>query len=132
MNNTNIDDELKKQRKAIEITERKIFLKSQGQHIAKLRKQHGFNQFDFGEEVNLVVNSVSKIERGLADTRIYTLYKMARVLGISLAEIADLKMQPQNKQNTTKQNLIDTINTILQCLDEEKLRIIKKQIEAFK
>ena len=132
MNNANIDDELKKQRKVLEMSERKIFLKSQGRHIAKLRKQHGFNQFDFGEEVNLVINSVSKIERGLADTRIYTLYKMAKVLGVSLAEITDFKIQPQNKQNTTKQNLIDSINTTLQTLDEEKLQIIKKQIEAFK
>lgn len=132
MNNVNIDDELKKQRKALEISERKTFLKSQGQHIAKLRKQHGFNQFDFGEEVNLVINSVSKIERGLADTRIYTLYKMAKVLGISLAEIADFKIQPQNKQNSKKQSLIDSINTTLQTLDEDKLQIIKKQIEAFK
>lgn len=127
----NIDEKIRDERRQAEKEERKIFLKAQGKHIARLRKQRGLSQFEFGSEVNLVINSVSKIERGLADTRIYTLYKIAKVLDVSLAEVADFKIDKIHKTQSSNQKLIEQIVEILKFLDEEKLKIIKRQIEAF-
>ena len=124
------EEQERKQRKAAEKEEQKLFLKAQGKHLAELRKSKGYNQFDFASAVNLVINSVSKIERGIADTRIFTLYKMSKVLNVPLAQLVDFK--DYSNMESPNDMVIKSIVEILKGLDEERLLIIKKQIEAFR
>ena len=58
----------------------KVFLQTLGKHIANLRKQKGMSQEDFAELSGKMINTVSNIERGLADPRITTLYSFAKTL----------------------------------------------------
>ena len=49
------------------------FIAELGQRIARLRKARGYNQFEFADRSGKMINTISKIERGIGD-RVFPLY----------------------------------------------------------
>jgi len=65
------------------------FLKSLGEHIAKLRRARGFSQDRVYLEGGFSRGTMSKIERGLVNPQILTLAKLARTIGVPLKRLLD-------------------------------------------
>jgi transcriptional regulator with XRE-family HTH domain len=96
-----------------------------------LRKAQHLSQEEFAEKSGKMVNTISKIERGIGDPKITTLRDIALGLDIDLLEL--LALDGQNRLRLTKSNerVIGRIDAMLQTLDERTLQIIEKQIEVF-
>jgi transcriptional regulator with XRE-family HTH domain len=58
-----------------------------GQRVRRLREQRGWSQEGFAHEAGLGRSFAGAIERGEKDIRISTLIKLARSLGVSLAQL---------------------------------------------
>ena len=65
----------------------KRLTKQLGRHLRKLREQKGISLNIFAYENDLTTATISRIENGLVDTKISTLIKYARGLGIPLDKI---------------------------------------------
>lgn len=99
-------------------------LKSIGRKIALFRKQKGLNQFDLAAEAGKMVNTISNIERGLADPRLSTLLAIMKVLQISFADLTEERKYAKALNIT----LIRMINRLQNC-DEKTLNLIARQID---
>lgn len=64
-----------------------IYVKKLGIKIRSLRKEKGMNQKLFGAEVGIDERQLRKIEKGLTNPRLDTIYNIARVLDIDLNEL---------------------------------------------
>ena len=62
-------------------------LKRLGDEIRKRRHERDLTQEDLADESGVHVNAVSKLERGKADSRVLTLFKVAKGLNIQLTEL---------------------------------------------
>ena len=100
-------------------------LKAIGRKIALFRKLKGLNQFDLASESGRMVNTISNIERGLADPRLSTLLAVMKVLGISLADLTD----ERSFDGALNGQLIQIVNRLRGC-DEKTLSLIAKQIDT--
>ena len=58
------------------------FLKKLGAHIAKVRKQKGYSQDRLYLEGGFSRGAMSKIENGLTSPEVFTLIRIAEVLGV--------------------------------------------------
>lgn len=54
-----------------------------GKRLKKARKKAGYTQSQLAERIDVSVNHISAIERGVYETRVDTLKKLATVLGTS-------------------------------------------------
>lgn len=71
------------------MTEKQL-LKKIGLRIKQLRTEKGLSQLEFGYRVDVEKSNVSRLESGQFNTRIITLYKVAKVLEIDLSELLKL------------------------------------------
>lgn len=71
--------------------DRQKFLKKLGSHIAKVRKQRGFSQDRVYLEGGFSRGTLSKIENGLTSPEVYTLARIADVIGVPLKKLVDLE-----------------------------------------
>ncbi|MBX3041116.1 MAG: helix-turn-helix transcriptional regulator [Bdellovibrionaceae bacterium] len=67
------------------------FLKSLGQHIAKVRKQKGYSQDRLYLEGGFSRGTLSKIENGLTSPEVFTLARIAEVLDIPLKKLIEFE-----------------------------------------
>jgi len=69
-----------------------VFLDKLGKRVRELRHEKGLKQEDFDDDTALGVTTrgVQAIEYGENNPKIYTLYKIAKRLGIDLKDIVDL------------------------------------------
>jgi len=65
------------------------FLKKLGAHIAKIRKQKSYSQDRLYLEGGFSRGTMSKIENGLTSPEVYTLARIANVLGVPLTKLID-------------------------------------------
>lgn len=95
-----------------------------GKCIAKLRKQKGLTQEQFGEKISVTGKTVSKWETGHSLPDILMLKEIATVLDISVSEL--LSGEDMDKDNT-KIEVIDslTISTIKKYNTRYKKKIMK-------
>ena len=92
------------------------FIKALGGKIARLRKMQGLNQFEFADNCGKMVNTISKIERGIGDPRLTTLLDISRALNVSLTDLLDPRFAlPSTKQ---LQNAFDFNSAIINLLDK--------------
>lgn len=70
--------------------DKKKFLKKLGAHIAKTRKQRGYSQDRLCLEAGFSRGTMSKIENGLSSPEVYTLARVADVLGVPLERLVKL------------------------------------------
>lgn len=70
------------------MTEKQL-LKKIGLRIKQLRTEKGLSQREFGYEIEVEKSNVSRIESGVFNTKIITLFKVANALEISLSDLLD-------------------------------------------
>lgn len=99
-------------------------LKSIGRKIALFRKLKGLNQFDLASESGKMINTISNIERGIADPRLSTLLAIMNVLGISWADLTE----DGEYDIALNSRLIHIIDRLRSC-DEKTLSLIARQID---
>jgi len=62
-------------------------LKLFGKNLRKLRESKGFTQEQLANELGLEISQISRIERGVINTSIYTLYQISSFLNIDMNEL---------------------------------------------
>lgn len=67
------------------------FLKKLGAHIAKVRKQKGYSQDRLYLEGGFSRGTLSKIENGLTSPEVFTLARIADVLGVPLRKLVEFE-----------------------------------------
>ena len=107
------------------------FVYSIGRKIAKLRKAQHLSQEEFAEKSGKMVNTISKIERGIGDPKITTLRDIASGSDIDLLELLAMDGQSHFRLTKSNEKVINRIEAMLRTLDEKTLQIIEKQIEVF-
>ena len=104
----------------------KTFLQTLGKRIAILRKQKGLSQEQFAEISGKMINTISNIERGLADPKITTLLSFSNALNVPIQDLlADI-----SSKNIPYSETLKSIIRILEEQDEKTLKTALKQIEA--
>lgn len=61
-----------------------------GNNLRRIRLEKGFTQEQLANELGVEISQISRIERGVISTSIYTLYQFKLVLDIDLNEFFDL------------------------------------------
>lgn len=67
------------------------FQKSLGRHIARLRKEKGLTQVEFGYLIEMEKQNVNRLEGGRTNPTAYTLYKIAAALEVTLSQMVDFE-----------------------------------------
>lgn len=68
-----------------------------GRRIVRLRKEKRLNQEEFAEIAGKIVNTISKIERGVCDPQLSSLAACAKALNMTLSEmISEAEQIPVN------------------------------------
>jgi len=76
--------------------DQKEMLKRLGKHVEKLRVSKGYSQDRLQLEAGLARGTVSKVERGLRDSRASTLIKIAQTIGVPPKRIFDFKISDED------------------------------------
>ena len=72
------------------MTEKEI-LKRLGLRIKQLRTQKGMSQADLGIEIDVEKSNISRMESGKFNTKILTLFKVAKALDLTLPELLKIE-----------------------------------------
>lgn len=107
------------------------FVYNIGRKVAKLRKARHLSQEEFADKSGKMVNTISKIERGIGDPKITTLRDIATGLDVDLFDLLDVDACNHVHCKKSNEKIINRIELLLQSLDEQTLQIIEKQIEVF-
>jgi len=76
-----------------------------GDRLAKLRKAHGYSQYQLGTLLGLSDKAVSKWETGNAKPRLETLMKLAGILGVDVNEfLEEAKVTSKEDQELARKN----------------------------
>lgn len=67
----------------------RLMLKSFGKHLRELRKRKGFTQEDLAFSIGIEISQISRIERGVINTSLLNLIKIANTLKIQPKELLD-------------------------------------------
>ena len=118
--------EEKKERKYTEIR------KQVGKRIKEFRKQRNFSQERLASKINKSVDAISAIERGINFPGDETIEAISVALKQPIFEFYRLEKKVDERVYHKKSEHIQEIVAILQKLDERDLRVIKKQVQAFK
>lgn len=74
-----------------------------GKRIAALRKEKGFTQAQLAESIDVVLETISRLERGVSIPSISTLEDMAEALGIPLKDIFDFHIATKKQSPAEKE-----------------------------
>ncbi len=66
--------------------ENKEFLLLFGKNLRRLRKSKGFTQEELAFSIGIEISQISRIERGIINTSIGTVYQISNALKINLEE----------------------------------------------
>ena len=67
--------------------DKKSILISFGENLRKLRLAKGFTQEQLANELGIEISQISRIERGVINTSITTLYSISKTLQIDVSEL---------------------------------------------
>ena len=101
---------------------RQIGIKIQG-----LRKKRGLSQEALAEAIERSTDTVSNIERGFSSTRIETMYRIANVLGVTMAELFDVG--PPRPIDRERRKLAEQLLELIGAEDRETIDAIIAQAE---
>ena len=62
----------------------KKFLKAFGKNLRRLRREKGWTQEELANEIGIEISQISRIERGLINTTLLTLVKIAEALRVEI------------------------------------------------
>jgi transcriptional regulator with XRE-family HTH domain len=66
--------------------DKKIILINFGDNLRQLRLAKGFTQEQLANELGVEISQISRIERGVINTSITTLYSISKVLNVDVSE----------------------------------------------
>ena len=92
----------------------KMNTETMGKIIAAKRKELGMTQLDLAEKMGVTDKAVSKWERDLSYPDVNSLPKLAKLFGMSVDELMQLKTE--SAQNETTQSVRDIVSTILKAI----------------
>jgi len=69
----------------------KAFLKKIGPRIKQIRLEKGISQQELAAKLDYEKSNMSRLESGVLNPTIATLYRVAKALGIPLIELLDLE-----------------------------------------
>ncbi len=61
-----------------------------GNNLRRIRLEKGFTQEQLANELGVEISQISRIERGVISTSIYTLYQISTFFDIDVNELFDL------------------------------------------
>ena len=101
-------------------------LKSFGKRIATLRKQQGYSQEEFAEATGKMINTISNIERGLADPKFTTLNAIANTLNVNISDLFyDIPPQIQVSLSNTATAIIALVENMPPAVQQIALKQLK-------
>jgi transcriptional regulator with XRE-family HTH domain len=74
------------------------FCKAFGKQVRKLREQKGLGMRQFALQADMEYSQLSKIERGVTNPTISTVYALAESLEVSHQELFDFKFPSKGKK----------------------------------
>lgn len=66
-----------------------------GKHLRKVRKRQGFTQEELAYASDMELSQVSRIERGVINTSISHVFKLAEALGVPTKELFDFEWREE-------------------------------------
>lgn len=75
-----------------------IFLIEFGKHLRKIRKERGFTQESLAFNIGIEISQISRIERGILNTSISTVYAIAQAIDIPLIELFDFGLEEEKEK----------------------------------
>lgn len=60
-----------------------------GKNLRKLRKSKGLTQAELANDLGIEISQISRIERGIINTSVYTIYRISRILDIDVSTLHD-------------------------------------------
>lgn len=67
--------------------DKEIVLKNFGEKLRQLRLAKGFTQEQLANELSVEISQISRIERGVINTSVTSLYSISKVLKINISEL---------------------------------------------
>ena len=67
--------------------DKKSILITFGDNLRQLRLAKGFTQEQLANELGIEISQISRIERGVINTSITTLYSISKVLNVDISEL---------------------------------------------
>ena len=106
------------------------FTRQIGIRVQGLRKKHGMSQEDLAEAIERSTDTVSNIERGFSSTRIETIFRIAGVLGVPIAELFDVG--PPLPIDRDRRKLINQLTELVASEDAATIEAVIAQTEILK
>jgi transcriptional regulator with XRE-family HTH domain len=103
------------------------FTRQVGIKIQALRKKQGLSQEAMAEAIDKSTDTVSNIERGFSSTRIETMYRIAAVLGVPIAELFDVG--PPRPIDRNRRKLLDQMIELVAEEDCSTIEAVIAQTE---
>jgi transcriptional regulator with XRE-family HTH domain len=75
----------------VENESKKELLLKFGENLRKARESRGFTQAQLANELNVEISQISRIERGLINTSVTTIYNISTVLKIDISDLFKLE-----------------------------------------
>ena len=69
------------------------FIKAFGNNLRRIRLEKGISQEDLADKANLTLSQVGRIERGVINTSISTVYSLASALEIESVDLFSFKIE---------------------------------------
>ncbi len=73
------------------------FLKAFGENLRSMRKKHGMTMMELAFEAEVEYSQIAKIEKGLINTTVSTVYSLATALETSPSTLFQFKFSPKDK-----------------------------------
>jgi len=75
----------------VENDNKKELLLKFGENLRKARESKGFTQAQLANELNVEISQISRIERGLINTSVTTIYNISTVLKVDISDLFKLE-----------------------------------------
>jgi transcriptional regulator with XRE-family HTH domain len=75
----------------VENESKKELLLKFGENLRKARESKGFTQARLANELNVEISQISRIERGLINTSVTTIYNISTVLKVDISDLFKLE-----------------------------------------
>lgn len=97
-------------------------------NVRQLRKAHNMTQAQLAENLELSLDMVGRIERGIVAPSFNTLEALCRVFGIDSAGLFSIDVPAKLK--TERAVLLNGVNSLLSRMSDKDIRQAKKLLEA--
>lgn len=104
--------------------------RSFGRRLQALRRERGLTQEQLAELIDRSVDTISNIERGIAQPSYETLRRIADGFGISLGNLTAAPHEGAEEVDPERTRLIATATQILSGMDVPALRLAVAQLQV--